>query len=308
MNEPILVTGSHRSGTTWAGRALELSREVCYIHEPFNPDRRPGWSGGRIPYWFMYIHEDNELEFAPVMRDVLSYRYPVRRNLPDVRGARAAALFTRDLAASLRYRARPKRALLKDPIALFSAEWLAQRYDARVIVMIRHPGAFASSIKRLNWNFSFAPWLVQIDLLRDWLGDFEDQMKASAFEKVDIIDQSILMWNCIHHVIDAYRRKHTDWSFVRHEDLSLDPINGFRELYGRVGLTWNDRVRQGIERLTGSDNPGEVSAWRHGTVKRDSRSVPDVWRRRLTSEEAGRVIEGTRAVASRFYSDAELAL
>jgi len=36
MRKPILVTGSHRSGTTWAGRSLVLAPNTAYIHEPFN--------------------------------------------------------------------------------------------------------------------------------------------------------------------------------------------------------------------------------------------------------------------------------
>jgi hypothetical protein len=35
-DRPILVTGAHRSGTTWVGTSLGKSRHVCYMHEPFN--------------------------------------------------------------------------------------------------------------------------------------------------------------------------------------------------------------------------------------------------------------------------------
>ena len=34
---PILVTGSHKAGTTWVGEMLAASRRVGYISEPFNP-------------------------------------------------------------------------------------------------------------------------------------------------------------------------------------------------------------------------------------------------------------------------------
>ena len=37
---PILVTGSHRSGTTWAGQMLATAPGIGYIHEPFNCDIR----------------------------------------------------------------------------------------------------------------------------------------------------------------------------------------------------------------------------------------------------------------------------
>ena len=32
--KPILVTGSHRSGSTWVGKMLATSPSVNYIHEP----------------------------------------------------------------------------------------------------------------------------------------------------------------------------------------------------------------------------------------------------------------------------------
>ncbi|MCF8233846.1 MAG: hypothetical protein K9G67_15655 [Bacteroidales bacterium] len=32
----ILVTGAHRSGTTWVGHVMREAPEVHYIHEPFN--------------------------------------------------------------------------------------------------------------------------------------------------------------------------------------------------------------------------------------------------------------------------------
>ena len=33
---PILLTGSHRSGTTWAANIIQLSNELSLIMEPFN--------------------------------------------------------------------------------------------------------------------------------------------------------------------------------------------------------------------------------------------------------------------------------
>lgn len=42
------------------------------------------------------------------------------------------------------------RPLVKDPFALFSAEWFADNFDAEVIVIVRHPAAVVSSIKRLG--------------------------------------------------------------------------------------------------------------------------------------------------------------
>lgn len=32
----ILVTGSHRSGTTWIGQMLSQDKNTMYVYEPFN--------------------------------------------------------------------------------------------------------------------------------------------------------------------------------------------------------------------------------------------------------------------------------
>lgn len=57
--KPILVTGSHRSGSTWVGRMLALSPSVGYIHEPFNIRHRHGICKAHFEYWFQYICDEN---------------------------------------------------------------------------------------------------------------------------------------------------------------------------------------------------------------------------------------------------------
>ena len=46
--KPILVTGAHRSGTTWAGKMLVLAPGVAYLHEPFSPHTSNGLSPAGI--------------------------------------------------------------------------------------------------------------------------------------------------------------------------------------------------------------------------------------------------------------------
>ena len=47
-DKPILVTGAHRSGTTWVGKMLALAPGVAYVHEPFNPRTPAGLSPARL--------------------------------------------------------------------------------------------------------------------------------------------------------------------------------------------------------------------------------------------------------------------
>jgi Sulfotransferase family len=303
MKRPILVTGSHRSGTTWVGQMLCRSGEAGYIHEPFNPRRRPGWGAGRVPYWFLYVTDENASAYMPVMIDALSFRYPILRNIPDIRGLKEAAFFARDLSHGLRGRVLRPRPLVKDPIALFSAEWLADTFDAQVVITIRHPAAFASSVKRLNWRFEFRGWLAQESLLRDRLGPYESDMRRLSTPDADIVDQAIVMWNAIHEVIHAYKERHPDWYFVRHEDLARAPVDGFQRLYDGLDLRWSDRVARKIARHSVGDR--KATSWHHGTVRRDSRAATRSWMNQLTAAEITRIRDGCLEVWRLFYDESD---
>ena len=84
MPASILVTGSVRSGTTWVGRMLCLSKEMGYIHEPFNPARWPGWASERFPHELVYVNAENEATYFPVMQDVLNMRFPLMHHIREI--------------------------------------------------------------------------------------------------------------------------------------------------------------------------------------------------------------------------------
>jgi hypothetical protein len=301
---PILVTGSHRSGTTWTGRMLALAPGMGYVHEPFNHQRWPGWSRRIPPHWYLYVCRENEVEYLPVIRDVLAFRYPILNiaSSPDLRHVSQMAV---EWPLSISYRLRGARPLIKDPIALLSSQWLSERFGMGVVVMVRHPAAFAGSVKRLGWRFDFENWRDQPLLLRDLIGPYEEPIRQFAAREHDIIDQAILMWNVLHHVIREFRDRHADWIFVRHEDLSEEPLKGFRDLFDRLDLEWDRTVEEAVVRFSTDGGRREVPTYLHRTVKRDSRAARWTWTNRLTKEEQARVRDGTGEVAQAFYSDSD---
>jgi hypothetical protein len=171
--------------------------------------------------------------------------------------------------------------------------------------MVRHPAAFAGSLKRLNWQFDFGEWLDQEFLMRDLLGPFADRIREFAREERDILDQAILMWNVINSVARHYRETNPDWLFVRYEDLAETPVDGFHGLYRQLGLTWSERVRRLIAEHTRAGNVGEVPPADVGPIRRDSRAAKWTWWTRLTEQEIERVRTGVADVAGWFYSDAD---
>ncbi len=299
--QPLLVTGSHRSGTTWVGRMLCESGEAAYIHEPFCPNRSPGWLTEPLPYWYMYLSPANGDVYETVIERVLQLRYPVARSLVASRRPQDLARQVPEIAHSLSYKTRRLRALLKDPFALFSTEWLADRFSVLPVVMIRRPVAFVSSIKRLNWGFDYEQnWLAQPLLMRDHLGGHAERFSGYVGE-TDLVGEGIVMWNALYDFVAKLRERRPEFAYVVYEDLAADPLAGFESLYARTGLRWDSRTRARIASFSDHANPKDVSARRRRVIKRDSQAASQTWRQRLTPPEIERVTRETAAVAALFY-------
>ena len=153
---PILVTGAHRSGTTWVGKMLAASGEAAYISEPLNRWHRPGKLRAAAKYWYTYIDEVNEGEFLPAFKETLAFEYHAWAEIKSLRSIKDGLRMLRDWRIFIQGKLFDKRALLKDPFAVFSAPWFAQKLDCQVVITVRHPAAVASSLKRLNWSFDFS--------------------------------------------------------------------------------------------------------------------------------------------------------
>ena len=124
-------------------------------YEPLNVLHRPGVMRARAPYWYIYIPESQEAPYLPAFHETLVYRYHLLAELLSLRSVHDAGRMARDLGIFLRGRLRRQRPLLKDPFAIFSIPWFVRRLDSCVVVTVRHPAGFASSLKRLNWPCDF---------------------------------------------------------------------------------------------------------------------------------------------------------
>lgn len=298
---PILVTGSHRSGTTWAGQMLAAAPGTGYVHEPFNVDLRVGFAPGVFDRWFQYVCRDNEGPYRGAIEKVLSFRYPTLRNLARIRNGEDLRDFGRNQRDFLRFRRARATPIVKDPIAFYSAEWLCETFGMNALVLIRHPAAFCSSLKIKGWSYDFGNFLSQPLLMERYLHPFESHIAQCAQGRAGLVEQGIVLWNCVHHTLELYRQRHPEWTFVRHEDLSLDPVERFREIYERLGLTFTEHARSLIAQRTGSHNPVEQQSGNE--YVRDSRRNVSNWKKRLSADEIAEIRDGTAAIYPRLYPD-----
>src|SRR5918995_444310 len=301
---PILVTGAHRSGTSWVGKMLVAGGQAALINEPFNRSHPTGIMCAPVRSVYTYVCEENEAQYLAPMRDTLAYRYHYWAQLTS-HPAKDLPRAARDAITFLRGRLGRRRPLLKDPFALFSVPWFSERLHCDVVVVVRHPLAFASSLKRLDWGFEFGDLLAQPLLMNRLLSSFRDEIERMHRQPGDMISQASLLWRIIYGTVARYRETQPRLTVVRHEDLSLHPVQGFQELYAALGLTFSTRAERAVVRSSRENNPSELATRDPHAVRLNSRANLQNWKHRLSGEEIDRVLEGTRDIASLFYETSE---
>lgn len=302
LERPILVTGAPRSGTTWVGKMLSLD-SVYYIPELFAPQNISGLLPAGLPYTFFYIAETCSQAWHQSIIDAFNLRYPLRARMSKASSVKSHGRELRLAAGTAARRFQVKRALNKDPYALMAAPWIFERLNAEVLVMIRHPAAFVASVLRIGsgW-YRFDDLKNQPRLIDERLQLFRDEILNSP---TDVIEQNILLWRIIHGLIIQYQHEFPGWRYIRHEDLSSQPTDVFRQLYEQFGLEWSERIETTISEHSASRNPKSAKAAHAHDLRLDSRANIDSWRKRLTEKQIVRIYEGTHDIAHHFYSDAD---
>jgi hypothetical protein len=169
------------------------------------------------------------------------------------------------------------------------------------VVTVRHPAAFASSLKRLNWPFDFRNLLDQPLLMRDHLEPFRTDMERVAAD--DVIGQAALLWRMVYRAVHATVERFPSVIVLRHEDLSRDPLMGYARAFESLGLAYTAQVQETIRTSSSSENPAELTRQKVHAVKLDSRANLDNWKKRLSADEIARIRGLTEDVAQLYYAD-----
>lgn len=303
--KPILVTGAHRSGTTWVGKIIATADHITYISEPLHVQHSRGILSVPVDHWYTYICDENQSRFLKPYRDTMNFRFRTYLALSDVRSWRDVAKLGNDFFSFMMAQFLNHQPLLKDPFAIFSAPWFHNTFDAQVVITVRHPLAFVSSLKRLGWTFNFNNFLNQPLLMRDHLEGFREEMLEIKKNQDDIIRQGILLWKAIHSVVKKYQEQYDDFIVLRHEDLSTHPTREYSKLFDHLEMEYTPEIVSKIEETTQSHNPPELPPDQLHAVHLDSKENLKNWRKRLTDPEVEQVLDGTEGQLFGFYEQGE---
>ena len=299
---PVLVTGVHRSSTTWVGKMLVSNKQYTYVSEPLNVLHRTGIMRVPVENWYTYISKENEQRYLSAFYETMTLKYHLWQELRTLHSIKDFGRMLRDYASFTLGRRKKKQVLLKDPFAVFSAQWFADRLGCKVVLAVRHPAAFVSSLKRLDWPFQFEDLAAQPLLMKDWLEPYREQITAAQNASDDLVFQGSLLWKMIYSVVLEYRQTRPDFVIVRHEDLSLDPMSEFQSIYEKLGVPFTLQVARQIRKSTNPGNPTELPLDSIHSVNLDSKANLKNWQKRLTKEEIERIRELTAEVSDHFYT------
>jgi hypothetical protein len=279
------------------------SPPLAYLMEPFSREHRPGVLDTSFPYWFPYICHENGAPYVDSVRDMLALRYNVWPEVRAIRTPKDVGRLGRDWARFRGYRKANAVPLLKDPIAVLSSDWLCDTFDMNVVVLARHPAAFAHSLKRRGWDHPFEDFLRQPLLMRDLLSPFESEIRTHTNERQPILDQAVLLWKILYSVVAQFGDRRPDWVFLRLEDVARDPVSVFADLFRRLGLTFDEGVQKTIRDHSDPSNP--IQDANPTSVRRNSAASIVTWKTGLTQEEIERVRTSVEHVSNRWYSDSD---
>lgn len=304
---PVLVTGMHRSGTTWVGHMLCAGDDFIRLGEPLSPVNRQTILKRKVERWYTYIDERNEAPYLRAYEDAMRFRaHPI----DDLRRARLGSprdpgrLVGRWTSFALG-RLQGRRVLFHDPFAILSAEWFARRVGCQIVVLVRHPLSVVSGLKRLGWSFDFRNLSEQPALMSGLLAPYGAEIQEAVHSN-DIVEQGCLLWRIVYETVRRNLTSHPSISILRHEDLSSDPEGGFRRLYELLSAEYTAKAQATIQRSTNSTNPTELSTSNPDGRRLDSRANLGNWRHRLDDDEVARIVGSTHSAASAFYSEEDV--
>lgn len=295
----LVVTGTHYSMTTLAGRLLECLPEFHLLHEPTNAEPTLSYDALDPPHWYEY-YDDSRYEDlrAPLESYMRAGSFPaaLARRLLKVRSPRHALEIARYVERKLPFLRSTKPVIFKDPFLAFSARTMQQVDGLKVVLTVRHPCGFAESLARKAGTFDFAD-LAQPALL-EALPDMAADILRFRDEPRPAIEQAAMLWAVVYGFAKRYLVPDARTFVLRQDDLVLETDATLDRLLGFIGVPRNPAIDTFAEenlRAEGSDFSGSGAYY-----KRDGKEALVKWRERVSDADRARVRAITGDIAASY--------
>jgi hypothetical protein len=268
----LLVTGMHRSGTTFVGKILSEAPGTVSLHEPFNKDF--GIRG--VASVYPAVLDDC---LRNQVRQVLSLNFNVVRNAPNDPFFKSIARWVLGGRTNIdKYKAKwqlfkdndVKTLVIKDPFLMLNCCQLANEYDISSVITLRHPVAIWRSIRRMNWIFDFELFANE-NITKKY--SFLTRQKINSLSEVEKFSYLYLI--LYSSALEASRDSHMV-HLVRHEDICVKPVENFSEIASKLNIYFSNSMIKLVHQTTSSDK-AEYDNNKLHNFERDSKALAWAW-------------------------------
>jgi len=277
----IVLMAMPRSGSSWIGDILGSSKESLFLKEPLTQTYIPIIGNG--PSFFQFEKCKEKKIYEQSAHDAF-------KGIP--RFHRSIVPYPNQWSY---FRRGEKRIVIKEVNPLF-LNWIIERYHPRIVYLLRHPVPVANSF-----------------FVRGWTGEqFRNRFcknKLTRLKKrfsipinADFWEQSGALQAIIQNLTMEILQSVKDKIVIHYEDVCGAPYKMFKEIFNFCDMKYTDEIQKKIEDSTISKStyiPGRYD------TKRNSMTMPKIWRAELKKEVIDSVRKGYLTNQPIFYKGDE---
>jgi hypothetical protein len=258
-HHPLIIAGSGRSGTTWVLDVLAEANNLRPVFEPLNPF---GVSEAR-PFCNRYLREnDYEPELKCFMEKIfngkLNHIWPNTRFLPSLLRPSISKMSSwnynytllsryKNFLIQYYYYVRKKsfRPITKFIRANLMLDWIERNFGAKIVYIVRHPGAVVASKITASKTEGGAIWdftgpneqriLSQYKHDEQLRTDYLDKYYEIFSEKLSPVSGHTLLW-CIENMLPVYTLQKKKQYVFFYEDVLNNPEIEFDRMVKILGV------------------------------------------------------------------------
>lgn len=244
-----------------------------------------------VDVWYPYATPNRDIKYNQIIDTIFNGNFSYRGSRRTPFGIGRQKYY----ALLSKFRQRPL--LIKDPLASLAAEYFHIRHAAKVIVIIRHPVAFYKSLLRMSWPPSPEHFLMQPELVEDWLSPLISRVSNFG----NMVEDTAFTWLCIYTVLHENAKKY-GWLVIKHEDLCLNPLREFTKIFEYCGQEISLSIRRQIEKTSTAETV-EVRGKSQHKFYRNSAQLAFDWHNKIPEKDQAIIKKITEPISSFYYAD-----
>ena len=323
-HKPIFITGVPRSGTTWVANILGSGNNMRLLTEPDNEKysfiaKRWKRSLHRFPFAELSTESDQLHYFYGL---ILKGSYPKNRSIInhilnqlagyDKQGNESLVILKEielengaleprapKLLTSIQYGltkefwSRKNQLVIKSVHAGLCLPFISHHFQPKIIIIFRHPANIVSSCMELNIHDRDRK-IYQRKELSQLLKPYQSQINLLN----DPLSFMGLQVGIFYYLWEKQMETNLDWIEITHEELCADPVEQFKSLFEKIGISWTNFVE---DKIISMNKPGKGFK-----TNRVAANLIDKWKNALSTDQIIKIQKGYSILPVKHYAEFQI--